>query len=203
MSNTSSVSDHSFSVQFGTGAASGHLVQDSVSIAGLTVSDQIFGACSNLTNVIEYGVSGLLGLGWQALATSEATPLVQRLWQEGQLMDPIFGFALARWNGDAAATSDVMPGGLMTIGGVNSSLFEGEINWIPLTSQTYWEIQIDAISIDSVPIELELTPVAIDTGTSLIGVPPEAAQAIYARIPGSRRYTDVYYTFPCEYVTYV
>ncbi|KAM0793341.1 hypothetical protein ACM66B_000796 [Microbotryomycetes sp. NB124-2] len=198
MSNTSQATDESFAVQFGTGAATGTLVRDKVSIAGLTVPDQMFGACSNLSNVIEYGVSGLLGLGWQSLATSKSTPLVQRLWQEGQLDEPVFAFALARWNGNANATSDVMPGGLMTLGGINSSLFHGDINWIPLTSRSYWEIPIESLSIGGVPIELELRPVAIDTGTSLIGVPAEAARSIYARIPGSRQHTETFYTFPCD-----
>ncbi|KAK4050499.1 ribosomal 40S subunit protein S18B [Microbotryomycetes sp. JL221] len=198
LSNTSVASDQSLAVQFGTGSATGYLVKDRVTIAGWSVDDQTFGACSNLSNVIENGVSGLLGLGWQSLAMSKSTPLVQRLWEQGVLSEPVFGFALARWNGDVDANADIMPGGLMTLGGVNSTLFEGEINWIPLKSQSYWQIDLEAVSISGSSIDLELGPVAIDTGTSLIGVPEEAAERIYAQISGSRRHTEAYYTFPCD-----
>ena len=44
--------------------------------------------------------------------------------------------------------------------------------------------------------------VAVDTGTSLIGGPPEALAAIYAQIPGSSKSTaaayDGYWQFPCS-----
>ena len=86
----------------------------------------------------------------------------------------------------------------MTLGGVNSTFFEGNVNWIPLTSRSYWEVQVQAVSVGGVPVDLVLESAAIDTGTSLIGVPEAAAALIYERIPGSRRHTKSFYTFPCE-----
>lgn len=88
--------------------------------------------------------------------------------------------------------------GRMIIGGVNETLFDGDINWNPLQSKGYWQIQLGGVSVNGIPVELKHEPVAIDTGTSLIGVPEPAAEAIYARIPGSRRHTEQFYTFPCE-----
>lgn len=39
------------------------------------------------------------------------------------------------------------------------------------------------------------------SGTSLIGAPLEAVEAIYAQIPGSERYSDTFYSFPCSFVS--
>lgn len=34
-------------------------------------------------------------------------------------------------------------GSQVVFGGVDSSLYTGQITWIPLTSATYWQIQMD------------------------------------------------------------
>jgi hypothetical protein len=54
------------------------------------------------------------------------------------------------------------------------------------------------------PLTSQSTPqVAIDTGTTLIGVPSAVAQAIYAQIPNSQAMTAAsgyagYYQYPCS-----
>lgn len=74
----------------------------------------------------------------------------------------------------------------MTVGGTNSSLYTGPINWIPINQPAaYWKIPLQAITIGGVDLGLNSSGVVMDTGTSLIGGPAAAVAAIYAAIPGS------------------
>lgn len=65
------------------------MAQDSVSIAGLNVANQIFGSVTRAANVLNGEVSGILGLAFQSIATSQAKPLVQQLAESGVLSQNI------------------------------------------------------------------------------------------------------------------
>lgn len=117
---------------------------------------------------------------------------------------------------------------MLTIGGVDTDLFTGKchrslaspcstrsltkydrllagnITWIPLSSSTptFWSIPLQDILVASTSLNISNPSIAIDSGTSLIGVPSTVARAVYAAIPGSRSITfqgsDGYYSFPCK-----
>lgn len=92
-SSTSSTSQSSFQITYGSGSASGALVKDQVSIGNYTQPNQIFAACDSLQNIVDGTISGILGLGWQRIASSGAEPLVQSLAANGTLPQNVFGFA--------------------------------------------------------------------------------------------------------------
>lgn len=92
-SSTSSTSRQDFTIQYGSGSASGSLVEDRISIANYTQPNQIFAACSTMNNIVDGTISGILGLGWQNIAASQAMPLVQSLYENNTLPEPVFAFA--------------------------------------------------------------------------------------------------------------
>lgn len=92
-SSTSSTAESNFQIQYGSGSASGSLVKDSVSIANYTQPNQIFAACDVMNNIVDGTISGILGFGWQSIASSGALPLVESLWKNNTLPEPVFGFA--------------------------------------------------------------------------------------------------------------
>jgi cathepsin D len=92
-SSTSSTSESTFSITYGSGSGSGSLVKDTISIANYTQPNQIFAACSTLDNIVDGTISGILGLGWQQIASSQAVPLVESLANNGTLPEQVFGFA--------------------------------------------------------------------------------------------------------------
>lgn len=47
-------------------------------------------------NLLDEGLSGLLGLGFSTIASSGATPFAQTLFQQGTLTQPLFSFFLTR-----------------------------------------------------------------------------------------------------------
>lgn len=67
-SSTAVVSAQSFSIQYGSGAANGHLVTDTVSFGGFK-SNQTFGALQNSNGIYHAsgGITGILGLAWSTI----------------------------------------------------------------------------------------------------------------------------------------
>lgn len=145
-----------FDIQYGSGAAEGTLGQDVVQMAGFSVPNQVFAAVTQVTSgLLEPPVSGLLGLGWQSIASSKATPFWQTLASSGAWSNPVMAFQLTRFmNGSNVNTEE--PGGSFTmgmssllgvslqvdglsLGFVNSSLYTGSIDYqaVP-TTPSYW-----------------------------------------------------------------
>jgi hypothetical protein len=50
----------------------------------------------------------------------------------------------------------------LTIGDVDGDLFEGELNWMP-SSQTYWQIELQAMSVMGTVLDVSAEQVTVDT----------------------------------------
>lgn len=197
-----------FSITYGSGAASGTLVQDVVSMAGFSVVDQVFAVCDDVSDgLLNDPVSGLMGLAWNTIASSGAKPFWQTLAEKSGVWDePLMAFQLTRFNNDSSAKSEEH-GGSFTLGFTNSSLFTGDIEYhdIPSGAETYWIQPLTTLTTNSQSISLPSSSspesfAAIDTGTTLIGGPPDIIQQIYANVPNSqplRGNSQGYYAFPC------
>lgn len=86
-----------FSITYGSGGASGTLGSDTVQMAGFSVPDQVFGVCDTVSSgLLSDPVSGLLGLGFQSIASSGATPLWETLVKNGAWDSPVMSFQLTR-----------------------------------------------------------------------------------------------------------
>jgi cathepsin D len=175
-------------------------VADTVSIGNFTEEKQVFAATNVMNNIVEDDISGILGLGWQSIASSQATPLVQKLWQDGRLPEPVIAFALETYAYDELTKSN-LPGGTMTIGGVDTSAYTGDINYISLVAEGYWDIPLQGVTVNGQDIGITASQTVIDTGTTLIGVPSSAAAAIYAQIPSAQSTSlqgqQGYWAIPC------
>jgi cathepsin D len=81
--------------------------------------------------------SGIMGLAFPAITATRSTPFWRAL--GSQLAAPEMAFYLTRFNDDPSAQEEE-PGGVFTLGGVNSTLFTGDIEYLPMPSgtPTYW-----------------------------------------------------------------
>ncbi|OAV99883.1 hypothetical protein PTTG_01476 [Puccinia triticina 1-1 BBBD Race 1] len=197
-SSSSSFQSHSnsFQITYGSGSASGAVGTDTITQGSYTVTNQAFAVVNKATSGLLSGdVSGIMGMAFQSLASTSSSPF----WQSAKI--DTFAFGISRFVNISTAT-DVEPGGIMTLGGVNNTLFQGDVNYISLKSQSYWLIAMDSVSINGqVLTGSQSNAVAIDTGTSLIGAPTAIVAAVYAQIPGARAATGSYqgyYQFPCS-----
>ncbi|KIJ65164.1 hypothetical protein HYDPIDRAFT_131498 [Hydnomerulius pinastri MD-312] len=194
-----------FSITYGSGAAAGSLAQDDVQMAGFSVPNQVFAAVNQVSSgLLNSPVSGLLGLAWQSIAASGHTPFWQTLASSGAWTEPVMAFQLTRFI-NATNAQPTEPGGTFTMGFTNSSLYTGNIDYqnVPSTP-TYWILPMTSMTVQGNAVTIPTGSAsysAIDTGTTLVGGPTSAIQAIYAQIPGSQPGTgnwEGYYTYPCS-----
>ena len=106
-----------FNITYGSGSARGDLVQDDVSMGGYLVTGQEFAMVTQASSgLLRYPLSGLMGLGWQSLASSGAMPFWQRLAASGNWAEQTMGFYMKRYRNQLGATSLESDGGEFTMG---------------------------------------------------------------------------------------
>jgi phytepsin len=157
-----------FSIQYGSGATSGFLSQDTVTVGGAEVQKQVFAEVTaepGLTFVAAK-FDGLVGMAFKSISVDKVTPLFDNMVAQGLVKEQVFSFYMR-------ATQV----GELLLGGIDSSKYTGPITWAPLTHETYWAFNLDSLSIGPVPI-CQNCKVIADTGTSLIAGP----SAVVARI---------------------
>ncbi|KAH8111057.1 acid protease [Phellopilus nigrolimitatus] len=195
-----------FSITYGSGAAQGALAQDTIQMAGFSVSKQTFAVCDQITSgLLNDPVSGLMGLAFQKIASSGATPFWQNLVQSGSWDSPVMSFQLTRFV-EKQNAQPLEPGGTFTMGFVNTSLYTGNIDFqnIPGGQGTYWILPLTQLTVQGSSVTLpsgSSSYAAIDTGTTLVGGPSSVISAFYAQIPGATAGTgnyQGYYIYPCS-----
>ena len=77
-----------------------------------------------------------MGLAFQSLARTGATPFWQALLNNNQLSNPEFSVYLARNQQQASSGTSANDGGSITFGGRNSSLFQGDVEFQNVPSWT-------------------------------------------------------------------
>ncbi|KIM45427.1 hypothetical protein M413DRAFT_24631 [Hebeloma cylindrosporum] len=191
-------------IRYGSGAVAGVTVADTVTI--LHVSHDLFHVAVSVDQVtsslLQGSLSGILGLAFTAIASSGATPFWETLSSNNQLSASEMSFWLTR---STDATQTEVAGGVFTLGGTNSSLFSGDIEFLnmPVSTPSFWLLSMSAVQVDgtSVAISTGTTALAaIDTGTTLIGGPTADVAAIWAAVPGSAASQDSqgFFEFPCS-----
>ncbi|XP_051891099.1 cathepsin E-A-like [Pristis pectinata] len=167
-----------FSIHYGTGSLSGVLGEDTVDIEGLSVVDQVFGE-----SVTEPGTTfqhspfdGILGLAYPSIAVADATPVFDNMMAQNLVELPLFSVFLSR-NPNNEMGSEII------FGGIDTSHFVGELNWIPVTQQGYWQIQLDGVQVGGNFVACQDGCKAIvDTGTSLLSGPTTSINVIQSSI---------------------
>jgi cathepsin D len=131
-------------IQYGSGSVAGILAQDVVNMGGFTINPQTFLVVEQASQgLLDEETSGIMGLAFQALASTRAVPFWEALTSANQLTSPEFSFFLTRFITDLNA-NDAEPGGVFTLGGANTTLFTGDIEFLDLANNgvinqnTFW-----------------------------------------------------------------
>ncbi|KAJ3585908.1 hypothetical protein NHX12_012315 [Muraenolepis orangiensis] len=160
-SNTFRLGTEPLSIQYGTGSMTGHLAVDTVEVGGISVPNQVFGI--SITEAPFMGfmhADGILGLAFQSIASDDVVPVFDNMVKENLVSQPLFSVYLSSHSSEDSA---------VVFGGIEANYYSGEIVWIPLTSATYWQIQMDSVTINGNMVACAGGCQAIiDTGTSLI-----------------------------------
>ena len=161
-SSTYVANGESFSIQYGSGAVSGFLSQDTARVAGLTATKHVF---AEATSLQQMPLCGLLGLGFQSLAVDDVKPFVQLLAEENPSIDAKFAFFLPENpNGEEM--------GELVIGAVDTNDFTGTLVSAPVVGPQqqygglpYWQVYASYSAAGATSSQVVSV---IDSGTTLI-----------------------------------
>lgn len=158
-----------FKITYGSGSLSGYLSQDVLYLGDFLIQDQVFAEATDLPGLAfsQGKFDGILGLGWPSISVDGVVPPIQNLLKNGNLTPGLFSFYLPSSDGSE---------GEFEIAGIDSSKYSGEIFYHQLSSETYWQIDLDDISINGTSTSTKRA--IIDTGTSLLAGPTSEVKAI-------------------------
>ncbi|EFP87563.2 uncharacterized protein PGTG_13934 [Puccinia graminis f. sp. tritici CRL 75-36-700-3] len=193
-----------FQISYGVGGVSGALFEDTVSVSGYNVFQQAFGVCDVLSEDWPNDpADGVLGLAFESIATSHKKPWFYNAISQNQklnntLESEMFSFAMGRYATQSHHKSELF------LGGQNAEKYHGDFQWIPLTSKTYWQVELVNVYCNNgedekYRVEIPSTAAIIDSGTTYIAAPAEQARIFWENIPNSQTKSgDGFYTFPCS-----
>jgi len=164
-----------FSIQYGTGAMKGFVSVDKVCVAGVCVDSQGFAEAVHEPGItfIAAKFDGILGMGWSTISVDGLPTVFDNMIAQKKVDSPVFSFYLNRDPNDSN-------GGKLVLGGSDKTLYTGEMSYIPLSQTTYWQVNMDKVSVagDDASVCANGCEAVMDTGTSLIAGPAADIKAI-------------------------
>ncbi|XP_077155644.1 gastricsin-like [Ranitomeya variabilis] len=164
-SSTYTSNGQQFTMSYGSGSVSGVFGYDTVSVQGLTITNQEFGLTYSESGSSFYysKFDGIFGMAYPAMSAGGATTAMQGMLQQNLLNYPIFSVYMSSQSGE------------VIFGGVDNSLYSGQILWAPVTQQVYWQIGIDEFAVNGQATGWcsNGCQAIVDTGTSPLTIPQE------------------------------
>ncbi|XP_063338224.1 pepsin A-like [Pelmatolapia mariae] len=160
-------------------------------VGGLAVTNQIFGLSQTEAPFMQYmQADGILGLAYPSLSASGATPVFDNMMNAGLIDQNLFSVYLS---------SNTQQGSVVTFGGVDINHYSGSITWIPLSSELYWQITVDSVTVNGQVVACNGGCQAIvDTGTSMIVGPQSDIDNINAWLGAISQNGE--YLVNCNYI---
>ncbi|KAG8451071.1 hypothetical protein GDO86_003379 [Hymenochirus boettgeri] len=164
-SSTYTSNNQQFSMSYGSGSLTGVFGYDTVTVQGISITNQELGLSINEpgTNFVYASFEGIFGMAYPALSAGGATTPMQGMLQQNLLTQPIFSVYLSSQSGE------------VIFGGVDPNLYSGQIYWAPVSQELYWQIAIDEFSINGQATGWcsQGCQAMVDTGTALLTVPQQ------------------------------
>jgi saccharopepsin len=188
-SSTYKANGSEFSIHYGSGSMEGFVSNDVLSIGDIRIRNQDFAeALKEPGLAFAFGkFDGILGLAYDTISVNHIVPPFYNMINQDLVDSPVFSFRLGSSEED---------GGEAIFGGIDESCYEGELAYVPVRREAYWEVELEQIAFGDEFLELENTGAAIDTGTSLIVLPTDIAEMLNTQI-GARRSWNGQYQVDC------
>ncbi|CAJ1392342.1 unnamed protein product [Effrenium voratum] len=173
---------------YGSGVCAGTLIRDTVKVGGVELQNTTAGSIVLEPGKIwvESPFDGILGLAYPQIAQpadpkDPVLPPFDVMMKRKLVKQGMFSFFLSTCRpASGSGGSDTCDGSRLTLGGYDQSLFSGDITWVPNTFYQkflgYWLVKADALKVQETSLACSTPvlgcPMVVDTGTSVIAVPP-------------------------------
>ncbi|KRX85117.1 Lysosomal aspartic protease, partial [Trichinella nativa] len=188
-SSTYEASGEAIEIRYGSGSMRGFQSKDTVCIASLCVKGQGFAEATSqpgLTFIFAH-FDGILGMAFPSIAVGGIQPVFQAMIEQNLVSEAVFAFWLNRNPEDDL-------GGLISFGTVDKKYYIGNITWVPLVRERYWEFNMDTIKVGDEQVGCNDGCTAIaDTGTSLIAGPKDEVKRLQEAIGAKPLIMGQYY----------
>jgi cathepsin D len=176
-SSTCKATTQKFYIRYGSGSLNGTIDYDRVCFGcqddSMCIDQQGFAeSTSEPAGAFLVGkFDGILGMGYDSLSVDNITTPFTNLINSGKCDQPVFAFWLSRDPNSGAK------GGELTLCGTDKNHYEGDLFYVPLSKQTYWQFKVDSLTVGDKSMATEFQAVA-DTGTSLLTGPKKAIDQV-------------------------
>ena len=176
-------------------AMEGFLSNDTVSIAGAKLTGVTFGETVKETGLaIFFGkFDGVLGLGFPSSAAAGVKPIFNEMIDQKVIMEQVFSIYLQKDGNDTS-------GGEITFGGIDNTKFSGDLTYVPISREGYWQFSLDGFAFDDQEICEDGCEAAINTGSTLILGPTQAVEMLQIEI-GAKKTGNGQYIVDCYKVS--
>lgn len=135
-----------FAIEYGSGNLLGYLSMDDVTVAGITIQNQIFAEATSLgSNFISNVWDGILGLGFQTISNDNVVPPFYHMVWQGLIPQPVFSVWMDRNLSSAT-------GGEIIFGGSDPSKYIGDLHYTEISEAGYWQFNVDGGSVGAFEI---------------------------------------------------
>jgi len=164
-----------FSIQYGSGALSGFLSEDTVNFGGLNVVKTTFAEATAEPGLgfVVGKFDGILGMAFPNIAVDGVSPVWYNIIEQKLVTDNVFSFWLNRTAAPKPST-----GGELVLGGYDPAHFAGPITYVPTTRVGYWQFVVDSLKVAGVKFGNANFAAIADTGTSLLVGPAKEVAAL-------------------------
>ncbi|GMT23081.1 hypothetical protein PFISCL1PPCAC_14378, partial [Pristionchus fissidentatus] len=185
-----------FVLTYGSGSCTGTIGYDVLDMAGLNCPSQGIGVATTIADVFgNQPIDGILGLGWPALAEKGVVPPMQNVLN--QLDQPIFTVYMSRHQQLNMNVDYYQDGGLITFGALDTKNCAAQVDYVKLSSKTYWQFPLQDFEIGSFQARTNYQAIS-DTGTSYLGVPIEIMPQIAKQSGATYNMRLQNYLLPCN-----
>eukprot|EP00930_Biecheleria_cincta_P025490 TRINITY_DN1814_c0_g1_i2.p1 TRINITY_DN1814_c0_g1~~TRINITY_DN1814_c0_g1_i2.p1 ORF type:complete len:388 (-),score=85.96 TRINITY_DN1814_c0_g1_i2:7-1170(-) len=182
-SSTYSQNGQTFALQYGTGSCSGHLSNDAVTLAGLTIKNGTFAEVTTEAKDVfgQAPFDGILGMGPAAAAIDKVPTPMHMLVEQKLVEKNAFAYCLS---------SDEKTGSMLTLGGTDDAMHTEDFHYAPVawTAKVlpYWLVKGSDLKVAGASTGacgfLVGCQLVVDTGTSVIAAPGKAADTLLSKI---------------------
>ncbi|KAF8207152.1 aspartic peptidase domain-containing protein [Mycena galopus ATCC 62051] len=185
-------------IQYGSGSASGTLVNDTVKFGNLpSLQNHTFGVTTYESPEFtdsDVPSDGVLGCGKENLSMQQTPTFLSAMRAAGLIAESTWSYSLGR-------KSDGENDGELTAGGMDPSKYDPShiVRVDNVNEVGFWEVEMDTVTVNGQDVDLSNRSCILDTGTTFIIAPEEDVDAIHKYIPEAKfDNSSNTWTVPCN-----